>query len=55
MPKTTPEIKVDNVRRFGGEVRLVGNNFNEAQVAAIQYAKDENKTLVHPLSLFRMI
>ena len=48
MPKTTPEIKVDNVRRFGGEVRLVGNNFNEAQVAAIQYAKDENKTLVHP-------
>ncbi len=48
MPKTTPDIKVDNVRRFGGEVRLVGNSFNEAQTAAVEYAKDENKTLVHP-------
>lgn len=48
MPKTTPEIKVDNVRRFGGEVRLVGNSFNEAQAAAVEYAKAENKTLIHP-------
>ena len=48
MPKTTPDIKVDNVRRFGGEVRLVGNSFNEAQAAAIDYAKAENKTLIHP-------
>ncbi|MGL1956655.1 MAG: threonine ammonia-lyase, biosynthetic [Colwellia sp.] len=48
MPKTTPDIKVDNVRRFGGEVRLVGHSFNEAQTAAIDYAKTENKTLIHP-------
>jgi len=48
MPKTTPDIKVDNVRRFGGEVRLVGNNFNEAQIASVEYAQAENKTLVHP-------
>jgi threonine dehydratase len=48
MPKTTPDIKVDNVRRFGGEVRLVGNSFNEAQVASINYAKAENKTIIHP-------
>lgn len=48
MPKTTPEIKVDNVRRFGGEVRLVGNSFNEAQSASLEYASAENKTLVHP-------
>lgn len=48
MPKTTPDIKVDNVRRFGGEVRLVGNSFNEAQSAAIDYAKAEGKTLIHP-------
>ena len=48
MPKTTPEIKVDNVRRFGGEVRLVGHSFNEAQEASIQFAKAENKTLIHP-------
>jgi threonine dehydratase len=48
MPKTTPDIKVDNVRRFGGEVRLVGNSFNEAQTASIEYAKAESKTLIHP-------
>jgi threonine dehydratase len=48
MPKTTPDIKVDNVRRFGGEVRLVGNSFNEAQAASIEFAKAENKTLIHP-------
>ena len=48
MPKTTPDIKVDNVRRFGGEVRLVGNSFNEAQAAAVEYAKAESKTLIHP-------
>jgi len=48
MPKTTPDIKVDNVRRFGGEVRLVGNSFNEAQAASIDYAQSENKTLIHP-------
>lgn len=48
MPKTTPDIKVDNVRRFGGEVRLVGNSFNEAQLASVEYAKAESKTLIHP-------
>ncbi|MEI6894612.1 MAG: threonine ammonia-lyase, biosynthetic [Colwellia sp.] len=48
MPKTTPEIKVDNVKRFGGEVRLIGNSFDEAQTAAIEYAHTENKTLIHP-------
>jgi threonine dehydratase len=48
MPKTTPDIKVDNVRRFGGEVRLVGNSFNEAQAASVDYAKAENKTVIHP-------
>lgn len=48
MPKTTPDIKVDNVRRFGGEVRLVGNSFNEAQTASFEYAKAESKTIIHP-------
>jgi len=48
MPITTPDIKVDNVRRFGAEVRLVGKSFNEAQVASQQYALEEQKTLIHP-------
>ncbi len=48
MPKTTPDIKVDNVRRYGGEVRLVGNSFNEAQAASVEFAQAESKTLIHP-------
>ena len=48
MPITTPDIKVDNVRRFGAEVRLVGKSFNEAQTASVEYAQAENKTLIHP-------
>jgi len=48
MPITTPDIKVDNVRRFGAEVRLVGKSFNEAQAASLEYARDEKKTVIHP-------
>jgi threonine dehydratase len=48
MPITTPEIKVENVRRYGAEVRLVGKSFNEAQQAVMEFAKAENKTVVHP-------
>lgn len=48
MPITTPEIKVDNVRRFGAEVRLVGKSFNEAQAASVEFANAEQKTLIHP-------
>jgi len=48
MPITTPEIKVDNVRRFGAEVRLVGKSYSEAQAASLDYARDEQKTMIHP-------
>jgi len=48
MPITTPDIKVDNVRRFGAEVRLVGKSFNEAQIASVEFAEAENKTIIHP-------
>jgi len=48
MPITTPDIKVDNVRRFGAEVRLVGKSYNEAQAAALEYAQVEQKTMIHP-------
>ena len=48
MPITTPDIKVDNVRRFGAEVRLIGKSFNEAQAASVRFAQEESKTLIHP-------
>ncbi|NMP33171.1 threonine ammonia-lyase, biosynthetic [Thalassotalea sp. M1531] len=48
MPITTPDIKVDNVRRLGAEVRLVGKSYNDAQSASIECAQQEQKTLIHP-------
>ena len=34
MPVTTPEIKVDAVRRMGGLVELIGESYSETQAAA---------------------
>jgi len=48
MPITTPDIKVDNVRRFGADVRLIGKSYSEAQAASLDYARDEHKTMIHP-------
>ncbi|MFD2167431.1 threonine ammonia-lyase, biosynthetic [Thalassotalea euphylliae] len=48
MPITTPDIKVENVRRLGAEVRLVGKSYNDAQQASIECAEEEQKTLIHP-------
>ena len=48
MPITTPEIKIENVRRYNAEVRLIGKSFNEAQAACQQYALKEQKTLIPP-------
>lgn len=48
MPITTPDIKVENVRRLGAEVRLVGKSFNDAQLASIECAEKDQKTIIHP-------
>ena len=34
MPKTTPEAKVSATRKYGATVKLAGQNFDEAYVAA---------------------
>lgn len=34
MPVNTPDIKVQNVRRLGGVVELVGESYQEAQAYA---------------------
>ncbi len=51
MPITTPTIKVDSVRRFGGKhikVILKGDRFDEACAYAEELAKKRNATFVHP-------
>jgi threonine dehydratase len=48
MPITTPDIKVNNVKRLGGNVILVGKNFDQAQAESQTYALENNLQLIHP-------
>ena len=41
MPTSTPDLKVDAVRRLGGEVVLFGESFNEAYEHAKELAQNE--------------
>lgn len=48
MPKTTPDIKVEAVRGFGGNVVLYGNNFDEAKAEAERLSQEFGYTFVPP-------
>ncbi|CAG21852.1 threonine ammonia-lyase, biosynthetic [Photobacterium profundum] len=48
MPLTTPAIKVDAVRSFGGKVVLHGNNFDEAKAHAEELAQQYGYTFIPP-------
>ena len=48
MPKTTPDIKVDAVRGFGGNVVLHGSNFDEAKAEAERLSELNGYTFVPP-------
>lgn len=38
MPKNTPEKKIDNVRRYGAEAILFGDNYDQAEAEALRRA-----------------
>ena len=48
MPTTTPGVKVDAVRGFGGEVVLAGDSYNDAYQHALELQQSQNLTFVHP-------
>jgi threonine dehydratase len=48
MPQFTPGVKIDNTRRLGAEVILHGDTLDEARSHALQVAKEQSLTLVHP-------
>ncbi|MEW5770794.1 MAG: threonine ammonia-lyase, biosynthetic, partial [Pseudomonadota bacterium] len=48
MPATTPAIKVNAVRRRGGEVVLHGDAYDEAYAHARSLAQQEGLTFIHP-------
>lgn len=48
MPRTTPQIKVDAVRRRGARVILAGDSYDEASGQAHKLVEEQGLTYVHP-------
>jgi len=51
MPRSTPEVKQSEVLRLGGdcvEIRLVGDTYDDAGIAAHAYCESSNGVYIHP-------
>lgn len=51
MPTTTPQVKIDAVKRFGGnwvEIILFGDSYSDAAAYAFELADKQGLTFVHP-------
>ena len=48
MPKTTPLIKVESVRDLGADIALHGNSYDDACRYALDIAKQQGRTFIHP-------
>lgn len=48
MPSTTPDIKVEAVKSFGGTAVLYGNGFDEAYAYARKLERERGLTFIHP-------
>jgi threonine dehydratase len=48
MPRTTPEIKVRAVQRWGAHIILVGDNYSEASIHADNLCKESGMVFIHP-------
>jgi len=50
MPEATPLTKVSGVRHFGANVILKGSSYDEAYHSALEFAKQNNQTFIHPFA-----
>lgn len=48
MPVTTPDIKINAVRRLGGQVALFGESFSDANAHAHDLARQTRAVFIHP-------
>lgn len=51
MPTVTPNQKLNKVKKFGGEyveVKMIGDNFDEAKELSVKYCEENDMTYVHP-------
>ena len=54
MPRSTPRKKIDNVRRYGAEAILFGDNYDETEAEALRRAK-EGRNWISPYNDARVI
>lgn len=50
MPKTTPYLKVQSTKNYGGSVVLEGNCYDDAYNEAKRIEEKENKVFIHPFN-----
>ncbi|CAM3511405.1 threonine ammonia-lyase, biosynthetic [Polaromonas hydrogenivorans] len=48
MPTTTPQLKIDAVKGWGGEVVLHGDSYSDAYTHSVKLQKEQGLTFVHP-------
>ncbi len=48
MPRTTPAIKIQAVRAYGGRVILHGDSYDEAYAHALELVSEKGLVLIHP-------
>jgi len=48
MPRFTPVVKVANTRRFGAEVVLAGDTFDDAKAHGFALGAERSLTMIHP-------
>ncbi|MEO6320545.1 MAG: threonine ammonia-lyase, biosynthetic [Polaromonas sp.] len=48
MPTTTPQLKIDAVKGWGGEVVLHGDSYSDAYTHSVTLQKEQGLTFVHP-------
>ena len=48
MPRTTPSIKVESVRRLGARISLSGDAYDDAYTHAARVAQEKGMSFIHP-------
>ncbi|MEA4987193.1 MAG: threonine/serine dehydratase [Anaerovorax sp.] len=46
VPKYTPQSKIDKIRYFGGEVILMGENYDEAHILGMKYIQEHSMIFI---------
>ena len=50
MPETTPYLKVESTKNYGGNIVLYGKCYDDAFIKAKSIEKDEGKVFIHPFN-----